>query len=58
MKKTQLTYEEIEQLQFILRTYARAGIVGIINDAMLRDIENLQLKLITMRAQMEYEKRD
>lgn len=58
MKTMQLTYAEIEQLQFILKTYARAGIVGIINDSMLSEIENLQLKLITMRAQMEYEKRD
>jgi hypothetical protein len=54
MKKIELTYAEIERLQFILKTYARAGIVGIINDSMLPDIENLQLKLITMRAQLEH----
>ena len=54
MKKIELTYTEIEQLQFILKTYARAGIVGIINDSMLSDIKNIQLKLITMRAQLEY----
>jgi hypothetical protein len=58
MKKTQLTYEEIELLQFISKN-AIDGLPGaVITDALVTRLEQLQLKLITMRAQMEYEKRD
>ena len=58
MKKTQLTYEEIELLQFISKN-AIDGLPGaVITGALVTKLEQLQLKLITMRAELEYEKRD
>jgi hypothetical protein len=48
MKKTALTYAEIEKLQYILRNYS--------NNTTQHDqeLESLLLKLIMMRAEMEY----
>jgi hypothetical protein len=48
MKKTALTYAEIEKLQYILRNYS--------NNTTQHDqeLESLLLKLISMRAQIEY----
>ena len=58
MKKTQLTYEEIELLQFLSRN-AIDGLPGtVITEALERKLNMLQLKLITMRAEIEYGKRD
>jgi hypothetical protein len=58
MKKTQLTYEEIELLQFISKN-AIDGLPGVmVTDALVTKLDMLQLKLIMMRAEMEYAKRD
>jgi hypothetical protein len=58
MKKTQLTYEEIELLQFISKN-AIDGLPSVmVNDALVTKLEQLQLKLITMLAQLEYGMRD
>lgn len=58
MKKTQLTYEEVELLQFISKNFVDGLPDTLITEALVKKIEALQLKLIMMRAQMEYEKRD
>jgi hypothetical protein len=48
MKKTALTYADIEKLQYILRNYSETTLQ---ND---QELESLKLKLIMMRAEMEY----
>lgn len=52
MKKIELTYEEIELMQFILNKVDLAE--WWISESMYEKIEALKLKLIAMRAQMEY----
>jgi len=52
MKKVELTYEEIELLQFLLGTLDLAEYY--IGEEMQERIDALQLKLIAMRAQLEY----
>lgn len=52
MKKVELTYEEIELLQFLLTTLDLA--VYHISEEMQERIDALQLKLTAMRAQLEY----
>ena len=55
MEKIQLTYEDVERLQHILRDY-----MTNYNEHMSKQyydvLEALALKLIAMRAQMEYVK--
>ena len=58
MKKTQLTYEEIELLQFLSRNVIDGLPGAVITDALQRKLNMLQLKLITMLAELDYEKRD
>ncbi len=48
MKKTALTYADIEKLQYILRNYSENTFQ---HDP---ELELLKLKLIGMRAEMEY----
>lgn len=55
MKKLQLSYAEIELLLFILKNF-KTDTPHL--RSMTNSVYNLQLKLITMIAQMEYEKRD
>ena len=57
MKKTQLTYEEIELLQFISKNFVDGLPDMLITEALVKKIEALQLTLIMMRAEMEYAKR-
>jgi hypothetical protein len=54
MKKIELTYEEIELMQFILNKVDLAE--WWISESMYEKIEALKLKLIAMRAQKEYVK--
>lgn len=54
MKKIQLTYEEVELLQFLLNKFGLEE--WWINESMWEKIDALKLKLIAMRAQMEYVK--
>jgi hypothetical protein len=51
MKKVKLTYEEIETLMFILKNLCSAYYM---NESMEMKIETLYMKLIVMRAQLEY----
>jgi hypothetical protein len=51
MKKINLTYEEIELLQFLVKIVDQPY---FINEEMYEKIDALQLKLIAMRAQLEY----
>lgn len=51
MKKINLTYEEIELLQFLVKIVDQPY---FINEEMQERIDALQLKLIAMRAQLEY----
>lgn len=48
MKKIQLSYADIELLQFILKNFTAES------TAMEDKVEYLQLKLIAMRTQLEY----
>ena len=52
MKKIELTYEEIELMQFILNNVDTAG--WYISESMYEKIDALKLKLIAIRAQSEY----
>jgi hypothetical protein len=52
MKKIELTYEEIELLQFLLNKVDAPE--WFINESMYKKIDALKLKLIGMRAQLEY----
>ena len=52
MKKTALTYAEIEKLQYILRNYSNN------TTQHNQELESLILKLIMMRAEMEYLKQE
>jgi len=52
MKKIELTYEEIELLQFLLGLLDLAEYY--IDENLQEKIDALQLKLIAMRAQLEY----
>lgn len=52
MKKITLTYEEIELMQFILNKVD--AVEWWISESMYEKIDALNLKLIAMRAQMEY----
>lgn len=52
MKKIELTYEEVELLQFLLSKFGLEE--WWINESMWEKIDALKLKLIGMRAQMEY----
>ena len=52
MKKTALTYAEIEKLQYILRNYSQGY------SQTDQELESLILKLIMMRAEMEYLKQE
>jgi hypothetical protein len=54
MKKIELTYEEIELLQFLLGLLDKP--YHYINESLQEKIDALQLKLIAMRAQSEYKK--
>jgi hypothetical protein len=54
MKKIELTYEEIELLQFLLGLLDKP--YYFINESLQEKIDALQLKLIAMRAQLEYMK--
>lgn len=65
MKKIELTYKEIELLQFIVKNFITISSIkfyGVpdnsVSTAALNRIDALRVKLIKMRAQMEYEKRD
>jgi hypothetical protein len=49
MKKIELTYEEIELMQFILNNVDTAG--WYISESMYEKIDALKLKLIAIRAQ-------
>jgi hypothetical protein len=51
MKKVELTYEEIETLLFILKNLDSDYHVG---ESMLERVFVLNIKLIAMRAQLEY----
>ena len=51
MKKTELTYEEIERLQFILKNLDSDYYMS---ESMQKKIDTLYMKLISMRAQLEY----
>lgn len=51
MKKVELTYEEIETLQFILKNL---GSDYYMSESMQKKIDTLYMKLISMRAQLEY----
>ena len=51
MKKTELTYEEIETLQFVLKNL---GSDYYMSESMQKKIDTLYMKLISMRAQLEY----
>jgi len=52
MKKIELTYEEIEFMQFILNKVD--DVEWFINESMYEKIDALKLKLIAIRAQSEY----
>lgn len=51
MKKVELTYAEIETLQFILKSL---GSDYYMSESMQKKIDTLYMKLISMRAQLEY----
>lgn len=51
MKKAELTYEEIETLQFILRNL---GSDYYMSESMEKKVDTLCMKLIAMIAQLEY----
>ena len=51
MKKVELTYAEIETLQFILKDL---GSDYYMSESMQKKIDTLYMKLISMRAQLEY----
>lgn len=51
MKKVELTYAEIETLQFILKDL---GSDYHMSESMQKKIDTLYMKLISMRAQLEY----
>jgi hypothetical protein len=51
MKKVELTYAEIETLQFILKSL---GSDYYMSESMQKKIDTLYMKLIGMRAQLEY----
>lgn len=51
MKKVELTYAEIETLQFILKGL---GSDYYMSESMQKKIDTLYMKLISMRAQLEY----
>jgi len=51
MKKVELTYEEIETLQFVLKNL---GSDYYMSESMQKKIDTLYMKLISMRAQLEY----
>lgn len=55
MNKTKLTYADIEQLQHVLNAYV-AEFHGEMGDSYKQSLENLKLKLIVVRAQMEQDK--
>ena len=50
MKEIKLTYADVEQLQYILKSY-------MANHNKNMELEKLSLKLIAMRGQLEYPKR-
>lgn len=52
MIKIQLTYEEVELLQFLLSKFGLEE--WYVSESMQEKIDALKLKLIAMRAQMEY----
>lgn len=54
MKKIELTYEEVELLQFLLSKFGLEE--WWISESMWEKIDALKLKLIGMRAQLEYVK--
>lgn len=54
MIKIQLTYEEVELLQFLLNKFGLEE--WYVSESMQEKIDALKLKLIAMRAQMEYVK--
>ena len=54
MIQIELTYEEIELLQFLLGLLDKP--YYFINESLQEKIDALQLKLIAMRAQLEYKK--
>jgi len=51
MKKVELTYAEIETLQFVLKNL---GSDYYMSESMQKKIDTLYMKLISMRAQLEY----
>jgi len=51
MNKVELTYEEIETLQFVLKNL---GSDYYMSESMQKKIDTLYMKLISMRAQLEY----
>ena len=51
MKKIELTYADIELLQFVLRNLNSDY---FINESMQRKINALSMRLVGMRAQLEY----
>lgn len=54
MKKIQLTYEEIELLQYLLNKFGLEE--WWISESMQEKIDALKLKLTAIRSQMEYVK--
>ena len=53
MKKIELSYAEIEQLQHILNVYMQT-FKEHMGDKHYESLDSLKLKLIAMRAQLEY----
>lgn len=54
MKKLELSYEEIEFMQFILTKLDVPDYFEVISESMQIKIDALKLKLIGIRSQLEY----
>lgn len=54
MKKTQLTYADIERLEFVLRMFIQDYKMTKLQAS---QFEALRIKLIVMRAEIEYSKK-
>ncbi len=54
MKKTQLTYADIEMLEFVLRMFIQDYKMTKLHAS---QFEALRIKLIVMRAEIEYSKK-
>ena len=56
MKNTELSYLEIERLQFLLRMHMEEY-KSVMTESMINDLEKLKVKLIAMRGALEKQTR-